>query len=553
MFVVIEPGSEPGSLRLVDVDESGDVVADTMVEREDAPSAVHTREADSPRWVFARTSELYPQLLARGIRLGKSHDLALCRVILRRSTTTSGPLHDAPLDEWDAPREAPRDDGLLSGLGFAGSMRERSDAVAELQRQLATIQGATSPWRLRRLLAAESCGAMIACEIHADGLPWRRDVHDQLLTEALGPRPLFGGRPAKLEQLASSIRDALAAPTLNPDSPAELLRALRAAGLSVNSTSKWELRSIEHPVIDPLLRYKSLSRLMTANGWAWLDEWVHDGRFRPDYIVAGVVTGRWATDGGGALQLPKQVRPAVIADDGWTFVVADAAQLEPRIVAAMAGDVRMAEAGHGKDLYQGLVDAGTVDTRAHAKVAMLGALYGSTTGESARLMPRLMRDYPRATGLVEAAARAGERGEQVTTWLGRSSPPPADSWRAMMRAAAQVSASPAQERAARSARREWGRFTRNFVAQGTAAEWALCWLAELRHRLRSMGEASSRPHLVYFLHDEVIIHTPAEHADETASAVQKAADAAGRGLFGDFPIDFPLGVTITRSYAEAKP
>src|SRR5690606_9563083 len=32
VFVVIEPGSEPGSLRLVDVDETGGVLADTMVE-----------------------------------------------------------------------------------------------------------------------------------------------------------------------------------------------------------------------------------------------------------------------------------------------------------------------------------------------------------------------------------------------------------------------------------------------------------------------------------------------------------------------------------------
>src|SRR5699024_9538329 len=100
-------------------------------------------------------------------------------------------------------------------------------------------------------------------------------------------------------------------------------------------------------------------------------------------------------------------------------------------------------------------DAGTVDTRAHAKIAMLGALYGATTGESARLMPRLLRDYPRATGLVEAAARAGERGEHVTTWLGRSSPEPSDSWHSITRAGAQSTATPAQEQAARRAARDW--------------------------------------------------------------------------------------------------
>ena len=88
-------------------------------------------------------------------------------------------------------------------------------------------------------------------------------------------------------------------------------------------------------------------------------------------------------------------------------MVADASQLEPRILAAMSGDARMAEAGREKDMYAGIVASGAVATRAEAKVAMLGAMYGATTGESGRLMPKLTRAYPKAIGLVEDAARAG--------------------------------------------------------------------------------------------------------------------------------------------------
>ncbi|PFG31774.1 bifunctional 3'-5' exonuclease/DNA polymerase [Paramicrobacterium agarici] len=552
MYVVIEPSADRRGLHLVDADERGHPTGERDVSWDAALEVLRDRDATGVRWVFAHTAELYPRLIDSGVRLGRSHDLALCRSILRRSTETpDGGLSSLPADSWDAAWTSSGDDGSLTGFADLAEPGERPDAVAELQRQCEAVAASRAPSRLRRLLAAESCGAMIACEIRHDGLPWRRDVHERILREALGPRPVFGGRPVVLEELANGIRVALGAPSLNPDSHTELLRALRAASIPVDSTSKWELQRHDHPAVEPLLRYKSLSRLMTANGWAWLDEWVRDGRFRPEYVVAGVVTGRWATDGGGALQLPTQIRPAVIADDGWTFVIADAAQLEPRIVAAMASDTAMAAAGHGKDLYQGLVDAGTVDTRDHAKVAMLGALYGATTGESARLMPRLVRAYPRATGLVEAAARAGERGEQVTTWLGRSSPLPPDSWSAAVRAGAQVSATPAQERAARGAARDWGRFTRNFVAQGTAAEWALCWMAELRHRLFSLVDGDQHPHLVYFLHDELVIHAPEQSADFVADAVRDAAEAAGRGLFGDFPIDFPLDVAVTRCYADA--
>jgi DNA polymerase-1 len=295
-----------------------------------------------------------------------------------------------------------------------------------------------------------------------------------------------------------------------------------------------------------------------------MDSWIIDGRFHPDYVPGAVVTGRWATRGGGALQLPKQIRGAVVADPGWKLVVADAAQLEPRILAALSADEAMAAAGRGHDLYDGIVASGAVDTRAHAKIAMLGAMYGATTGDSARLVPRLARAYPRALALVEDAARTGERGDIVTTWLGRSSPRPGARWLQTQARAYDPDASPTDERSARSQARDWGRFTRNFVVQGSAAEWALCWMADLRHRLTRLrtpaaadaGLAPSpftlQPHLVFFLHDEVIVHTPEPLADHVAHEIREAAAAAGRLLFGTFPVEFALSVAVTDNYAQAK-
>ena len=121
-------------------------------------------------------------------------------------------------------------------------------------------------------------------------------------------------------------------------------------------TRSWTLEQVDHPAMPPLLEYRKLSRLLTANGWAWLDAWVREGRFRSFFVPGGVVTGRWASNGGGALSMPTQVRPAAIADEGWRFVVADVAQLEPRVLAGMSGDTAMAGAARGTDLYQGIVD-----------------------------------------------------------------------------------------------------------------------------------------------------------------------------------------------------
>ena len=119
----------------------------------------------------------------------------------------------------------------------------------------------------------------------------------------------------------------------------------------------------------------------------------------------------------------------------------------------------------------------------------------------------------------------------------------------MVEAASSGEAAPEDARAARSRRRDWGRFTRNFIVQGTAAEWALCWMAALRRRLLAI---EGRPHLVFFLHDEVGALSPAAVADDVATAVREAAAEAGRLLFGDCPVDFALDVSVVDSYDQAK-
>ena len=540
----------------------GSPVATTTL---DAPRAA----APATRWVWDDTNLWYPAALAAGVRVERAHDLRLSRAVLRRSVLTSDtPLARGPRDAWDDMLPVPtvpvpgieRPDALFD----LGAPRDVSppDPVGELRRQLEAVATSSGPGRLRLLLAAESAGALVAAEMSHAGLPWREDLHDAMLTGALGARPPLGLRPARLEALAEQVRAALDAPALNPDSAPELLKALEYAGVGVKSTRKWDLERVDHPVVAPLLEYKKLSRLLTANGWNWLDTWVRGGRFRPEYVVGGVVTGRWAANGGGALQLPHQIRSAVVADPGWTLVVADAAQLEPRVLAGLSGDLVMAEAGRGGDMYQGIVDAGAVETRAQAKIGMLGAMYGGTTGESGLMLPRLAKAFPRALDLVEQAARAGERGEIVTTRLGRSSPPPGSGWEETQGSAYDESASSDAQSRARSQTRAWGRFTRNFVVQGTAAEWALCWMASLRGRLAAMPRAATpgrapapfteQPHMVFFLHDEIIVHTPVELAEQVADEIRAAGAEAGKLLFGDFPVDFPLTVAIVDDYSQAK-
>ena len=407
------------------------------------------------------------------------------------------------------------------------------------------------PGGLGLLVAAESAGALAAVEMAAAGLPWRPEVHDAVLTELLGPRPRAGAAPRRLADLAARIGAAFGGPRLNPDSPAQVLRAFANAGTPLPSTRSHVLRAVDHPAVPLLLAYKELSRLHATYGWSWLDAWVAGGRFRPEYVPGGVVSGRWATRGGGALQIPHALRRAVVADPGWTFVVADASQLEPRVLAALSGDDGLARAAAGGDLYAALAADAFGGDRARAKTALLAAMYGGDVGQ---LMTVLRRRFPAAVGYVEAAARTGEEGGLVRSRLGRTCPPPSAAWLAPGHRGrpAPAAADPDPDAAPRGRRaaRDRGRFTRNFVVQASAADWALVLLAARRAAASAGGPA--RPQLVFFQHDEVVVHCPRDDADRVAAEVRDAAAESGRLVFGDTAVRFPLSVAVVDCYADAK-
>lgn len=514
------------------------------------------------RWVWRSTAETYPRLLAAGVRVERCYDVEDAETLLlghegrygepRSAAAALARLRGGPVPP-DPPQRAAEPGSQSSLFEPQAEHVPLADLVEVYAEQQRRHDATAHPDRMRLLTAAESAGMLVAAEMNRTGLPWSAEVHRRVLHDLLGERYAGGGEPRRLAELADEVSAAFGR-RVRPDLPADVVKAFAQAGIKVKSTRRWEIESVDHPAVKPLVEYKKLYRIWVAHGWSWLQDWVRDGRFRPEFLAGGTVTGRWVTNGGGGLQIPKVIRRAVVADPGWRLVVADADQMEPRVLAAISRDPGLMEvAGRESDLYQSVFDRAFSGDRAQAKLAVLGAVYGQTSGDGLKNLAALRRRFPKAVAYVDEAARAGEEGRLVRTWLGRTCPPAAGA----TEDTAEEAGIPAAEEDAED--RQWipgyastnararGRFARNFVVQGSAADWALLLLAALRRTCADMAAE-----LVFFQHDEVIVHCPEEEAEAVVAAIREAADLAGRLTFGRTPVRFPFTTAVVECYADAK-
>jgi DNA polymerase-1 len=264
-----------------------------------------------------------------------------------------------------------------------------------------------------------------------------------------------------------------------------------------------------------------------------LDEHVREGRLRGDWSSSDGAAGRM-TASAGLHNLPAELRPAVAAEPGCVLVRADLGQIEPRVLAAVSGDPALIAATRDDDLYQP-VAARLQVPREVAKVAVLGAMYGSTTGTSAPALRGLERAYPVAMQLLAEAAATGQAGEDVFTIGGR---------RVRMWVDESVEGDIHRARSVAAAR---GRFARNAVIQGAAAELFKVWAVTVRHRVaRTHGE------IVLCLHDELLVQCPASAGDGIASVVSQSLAEAAHRWSPERQVRFVADVSVVRRWSDAK-
>ena len=308
----------------------------------------------------------------------------------------------------------------------------------------------------------------------------------------------------------------------------------------------------DHEVIRTYLKWKKVEkrRQMVQT---LLDHLDPDGFIRASYMQAGADTFRMSCRNPNLQQVPRdpRFRICVQAPAGWKMVVADFAQMELRLAAAEAQDDLMIRAFQdGLDLhtltameiYDVPEEAVTKEQRQIAKSANFGLLYGSGA--------KGLRQYAAGMGIEMDLDEAFEVREKfhaaykgICAWQRRAAAA-ADSTKGIGEVRVRVS------NLRRFLPGEHNKLTTrcNTPIQAAGAAVLKRTLGKLWPLLHQAGEEQVR--LSGVVHDEIILMTKEEVAEEWAEILQQQMEAADAGWLGEVPA--LAEAHVGNSWLEAK-
>jgi len=527
----------------------------------------HLEDELRPRWVMWSNATAIT-LVTAGVRVATGWDVAAVHRLLfggwrAEPANVWARLHDLALDaipttrpldlfsetehEHGPPDEPLRGDGYLRPDWASGDWSKSPERLARWA-DLAMVVAQLQQARLGALEArpqaaatarAESAAELLCAELSVDGLPVDKSVAEGLIAGFVGERPRSELDAA--QQRASRDAEVLRHVPFGADcdlrSPGQVKELLSRAGFDLPDTRAWRLEAMRdaHPIIDALLRWRKAERVATTYGYAWLDEHLDDdGRLRGTWSGSDGAAGRM-TASAGLHNMPADMRGAVVAEPGHVFVRADLGQIEPRVLAAVSGDKALAKATLEADMYEPVAQQLGVD-RATAKVAVLGAMYGQTTGHGARALRGLDSAYPVAMAYLQEADRSGQLGRALRTYGGRLIP------------MGSINANTHDiDRDSRSRAAAQGRYGRNAMVQGAAAELFKAWSVTVRARA-----APFDARIVLCLHDELLVHAPVGHGDAVARLLDDCLREAAHRWAPDDSVRFLADVTVIHRWSDAK-
>jgi len=532
---------------------------------DDAVAAVAAVEALGPRWVWWSARATAYDVVSSGIRPRACWDLgAVGRLLHGLGRDDEGAVWAAEagleipdhadggmtlLDLDGESDDAVRRDGQLSREWLRGRWAEDpaatlrwAELALDLQRRqedavraLPDRRTAPGPTPLPYLTAlSESMAALLCVELEIDGLPIDRAVLERMLEETVGPRPQSDAEEAAGRRARDEVVwRAFGGDEVDLRNPATVREMLVRRGIDVPDTRSWRLEpyAAGSPGVAALLAWRKAERIATTYGWGWLARDVgDDDRLRGVWGAAEGAGRMTAT--AGLHSLPAELRPAIRPRPGHVLVRADLGQVEPRVLAAVSGDRALAAAAREDDMYSPVAAALRSD-RPTAKVAVLAAMYGQTSGTAGAALKDMDRAYATAMAYLRGAEERGRQFQDLRTYGGR-----------LLRLSAWAVP---DDDAGTTRSHSFGRFARNAVVQGAAAELFKAWAGTVR-----AGLAGTPARIVLCLHDELLVETPEADAAAVVDVVERSLQSTASWWASGSGVRFVTDTTVADSWADAK-
>lgn len=213
------------------------------------------------------------------------------------------------------------------------------------------------------------------------------------------------------------------------------------------STKESELEKLRevHPIINDILEYRQVQKLLGTYVESIPPLLDDDGRLHAQFLQTGTVTGRVASANPNLQNIPirsdrgRAIRDAFKAPDGFTLLGLDYSQIELRLAAILSGDEKLIDIfKSGRDVHQEVaaavfgVPAEQVDRemRRRAKIINFGILYGmgvnalkaqlgTSTAEAHQFYEDYFRTFSTLAQYLELTKGAARRQGFTETLFGR--------------------------------------------------------------------------------------------------------------------------------------
>lgn len=171
------------------------------------------------------------------------------------------------------------------------------------------------------------------------------------------------------------------------------IKGIKKSAGGALSTRESELEKLKdlHPVIEKILEYREIQKLLST----YIDTMPNligkDGRLHANFIQTGTTTGRFASSNPNLQNIPiksdrgKKIRNVFIAPDGYFLVSFDYSQIELRVAALLSQDPYFIKSfKEGRDIHSAVAakvfhveeEDITYEMRRRAKIINFGILYG---------------------------------------------------------------------------------------------------------------------------------------------------------------------------------